>query len=48
MFVKNPIFQQWDKELSKSDKESLNKLRKIWDIIKDNNLEIIKNSLKKI
>lgn len=39
MFINNPVLQQWYIELSKSDEENLNRLRKIWDIIKDSNLD---------
>lgn len=35
-FANDPELQQWYKELPKSDEEDLRKLRKLWDIIKNN------------
>lgn len=35
-FANDPELQQWYKELPKSNEEDLRRLRKMWDIIKDN------------
>lgn len=35
-FANNPTLQKWYKELPKSKEEDLEKLRKMWEILKDN------------
>jgi transcriptional regulator with XRE-family HTH domain len=35
-FVNNPTLEKWYKELPKSKEEDLEKLRKMWEILKDN------------
>lgn len=35
-FANNPTLEKWYKELPKSKEEDLEKLRKMWEILKDN------------